>query len=502
MKIKATNNFSLIMKSLQRVFMPFMILTLTLGVIATSAQNSSIDSLKLILKNTSNDSLKCIILTAITDQTGDAEILYDCNQQKIKICEKNISISTGTKKTFFLEALSAALNNQGYATNMRGKVMEALSLFERALKLNEQIGNKNGAAIGLNNIAVIYDNQGNVPKALEYFHKGLKRLEEMGDNVNEAAVLNNIGNIYKRQKELKTAMDYYQKSLKLSQAVNDKRGIANSLNSIGQAHGDRGDQAKALEFYEKSFKMREEMGDKIMIAQSLNNIGFVYNKMDQSEKAIDYFKRSLILFEEIGDKKGQANTLDNLAKVYLKNNQLAQAYTYASRSLVEAKAVGSPQTIRNSATTLKKLFQKQNKYKEAFEMFELQVKMNDSIDNQENRKTAIRKDLQYQFEKKEFELKAEQDKKDLLAKEALKQKEKERNYFIGGFALVILLAVFILRGYLQKRKANTIITEQNILVKTKQKEILDSIRYAKRIQQAHLPTENYIARNLNKLNKK
>ncbi|MDP3555742.1 MAG: hypothetical protein Q8T03_00120, partial [Bacteroidota bacterium] len=139
--------------------------------------------------------------------------------------------------------------------------------------------------------------------------------------------------------------------------------------------------------------------------------------------------------------------------------------------------------------------------KEAFEMYELEIKMRDSITNQETQKAAIKKQLQYTYEKKELETKAEQDKKDTIAKAELKQKVNERNYFIVGFGLVLILALFILRGYKQKQKANAIIITQKRLVDEKQKEILDSNHYAKRIQTALLPSEKYIEKSLQKLNK-
>ena len=114
---------------------------------------------------------------------------------------------------------------------------------------------------------------------------------------------------------------------------------------------------------------------------------------------------------------------------------------------------------------------------------------------------AVKKELQYTYEKKELEMKAEQDKKDAITKAALKQKEKERNYFIVGFGIVLVLVIFILRSFRQKQKDNAIITAQKNLVDAKQKEILDSIHYAKRIQLALLPSENYILKSLTKLKK-
>ncbi len=161
-----------------------------------------------------------------------------------------------------------------------------------------------------------------------------------------------------------------------------------------------------------------------------------------------------------------------------------------------------PENIKNSAQTLKQIFQKQNKYKEAFEMYELEITMQDSINNEETQKAAVKKQMQYQYETQARELQNEQDKKDILAKAELEQRKKERNYFIIGFALVIVLAGFIFRSYRQKQKANILITEQKKEVEESKKEILDSIHYAKRIQKAHLPTLNYIEKNLNRLQKK
>jgi hypothetical protein len=62
------------------------------------------------------------------------------------------------------------------------------------------------------------------------------------------------------------------------------------------------------------------------------------------------------------------------------------------------------------------------------------------------------------------------------------------------------------RRFRISQKQKNIIEEQKLLVESqkyiveeKQKEILDSIRYAKRIQESLLPTETYIDRNIRKL---
>jgi hypothetical protein len=113
-------------------------------------------------------------------------------------------------------------------------------------------------------------------------------------------------------------------------------------------------------------------------------------------------------------------------------------------------------------------------------------------------------------QKKEVELL----KKDKLLKEAeaqeksreLGQQKLLRNIFIGGAAVLLLLSFVILRSLAKSRKANRIIQSQKkevetqkLLLEEKQKEILESMRYAKRIQTSLLPTGKYIGRKLGEL---
>ena len=92
-------------------------------------------------------------------------------------------------------------------------------------------------------------------------------------------------------------------------------------------------------------------------------------------------------------------------------------------------------------------------------------------------------------------------------KEAIAQAESKKQQIIiwsicAILVLVFVFAVFVYRSFLQKQKINIEITQQKHMIEEKQKEILDSIHYAKRIQTALLTSERYIDKNLNKLTKK
>ncbi len=97
--------------------------------------------------------------------------------------------------------------------------------------------------------------------------------------------------------------------------------------------------------------------------------------------------------------------------------------------------------------------------------------------------------------------------------------EKSRKQFIVmifilcGLVLVAIFAIFIFRSLRITQKQKDIIEKQKTiveaqkfevelqkdLVEEKQKEVIDSIHYAKRIQTALLRTEKYISQHLSKL---
>lgn len=74
----------------------------------------------------------------------------------------------------------------------------------------------------------------------------------------------------------------------------------------------------------------------------------------------------------------------------------------------------------------------------------------------------------------------------------IQKQKQQKNYFIIGLIIILGFAGFIFRSLRQRNKQNKIITEQKVVVEEKQKEILDSIEYALRIQTAILPPQKVV----------
>lgn len=207
--------------------------------------------------------------------------------------------------------------------------------------------------------------------------------------------------------------------------------------------------------------------------------------------------------EEIGDKFGIATSYNKIGNEFARLHQLNEAQSYLNKALKISKDIGSKYDIKESYKGLAILDSMQGDWKSAYQHHKLFIVYRDSIDNEETKKKIVETTMTNKFEKAELETKAKQDKKDAIAAEE-KQRQKTIKYSVSlGLILVVLLALFILRGYRQKQKANIIITQQKAevekqkeLVEEKHKEITDSINYAERIQRSFLASEELLNENL------
>jgi len=110
-------------------------------------------------------------------------------------------------------------------------------------------------------------------------------------------------------------------------------------------------------------------------------------------------------------------------------------------------------------------------YKEAYKYYVVFKTMNDSLYNEENIKKITGLEYKYKYEKEKQATELEQQKKDAVQVEEMRRQKVVRNSFIGGFSLILLLAIVILRSLIQKRKANNQLAERNEIIKSQNEEI-------------------------------
>ncbi|MEA2052568.1 MAG: tetratricopeptide repeat protein [Euryarchaeota archaeon] len=236
---------------------------------------------------------------------------------------------------------SIARGNIGIVYKIKGELDNALKYYGTALKLNEELGKKEGMAAGLVNIGNVYQIKGELDKALEYYGKALELDKELGSKEGMAADLGNIGIVYGIKGELDNALEYFRKALKLNEELGRKEGMANQLGNMGNVYQIKGEPDNALEYYEKALKLDEELGRKGGMAIHLGNIGNVYQNKGELDNALDYCGKALKLNEELGRKGGMAANLVNIGNVYENKGELDKALEYYGKALKKFKDIGN-----------------------------------------------------------------------------------------------------------------------------------------------------------------
>jgi tetratricopeptide (TPR) repeat protein len=483
-------------------------------------QSRTIDSLQTILKTAKEDTNKVNTLNLL-----GIELKFSGNNEKALNYynqEKQLS-----EKLVYKKGIADSYINIGIVYSHQGNYTLALKNYFASLKIVEEIKDKKGISTSYNNIANIYYNQGNYPEALKNHFSSLKIAEEIKDKEGIANSYNNIASIYYNQGNYPEALKNFFTSLKIREEIKNKKGVANSYNNIGNIYADQGNYSEALKNYFTSLKIKEEIRDKNGIAGSYNNIGLIYEKQGNYPEALKNYFASLKIREKIKDKKGIAYSYNcigvafeaqgnypealknyfaslkiaedikdklvitdnyiNLGVINIELRKLSEAKKQLNNGLSLSKEMGNKELIKNSYNSLAKLDSIEGNWKQAYEHCKLFSIYKDSLNNEENTKKIVQTQMQYEFEKKEGVTKAEQDKKDVLAKQET-QKQKIILLLVSCFLLLVaVLAVFIFRGYQQKQKANHLLANKNKIIEEKSKEITDSINYAKRIQHAMLP---------------
>lgn len=446
--------------------------------------NEKIDSLvRFIDKNKNEQKVDAMLLLS------EEYFATDFNKS-ISLSREALSLS---EQINYQLGIAIANNNIGYTLTDLGNFQEALEHYQISIELFKKLGEENRVAIAYNDIAYIFQSQGLVEKAIENYIKSLKLLEKMDDKASLGACLNNIGLLYHDQSNYEKALEYYMKGLEVKEELGDEKSIATSLNNIGSVYFSQQKYYEANEYFFKSLGKRKKTNDKPGVAQSLINISGIYREQKQYDKALTYLLMSKDIQNEINNNVGLVNTLNSIGVIYELKGNAPQAEVYLEKAYNLAKTISSPDLIKNTSISLSNHYRNIRKYEKAYRLLVEHYEMADSLTNTENVQKIIQVGLQYEFEKKLHKAEVEQLEKNYQHEIEIKE-QKIITYSFGiGLGALVILSVIILKSLNDKKKANVLISKQKNEIEVKSHEleeslisITDSVRYAKRIQEALL----------------
>jgi serine phosphatase RsbU (regulator of sigma subunit) len=273
------------------------------------------------------------------------------------------------------------------------------------------------------------------------------------------------------------------------------------MNWIGNAYNRLKDYPKALSWLLRSAALSDKAGVDYFKYDSYRYASQSYAAINKLDSAIYYTTLTCdyLIKEKIYQRVPYI--LSELLRYHVKAGKLKEAEVYI-KLLTDTTSFNYKSNLETRSITGKTLFNyylAKKDYKTAFNYLYDYTATADTMHAKVKRLNVGGQDLKYEFQKQQEQQKLEQQKKDFEARDKLRR-QRLFNYAMIGVVIVICILLFMAYKII-KQKQNAFkeislqkqeVENQKSIVDIKNKEIHDSITYAKRLQEAILPDNTYL----------
>jgi len=369
----------------------------------------------------------------------------------------------------------------------------ALQTMLQASVLAEKGKNKRLIASLYNATAAQYFQMGKTENAMKYFYRSLNSFEALKDTSQIISLLKNMSMAYESMKDFDRTRQLLFNALRISIAYGDSSCLSTIYGSIGAMYQNLQKLDSAVYYNSKqlqSFPVDIEIDDKAM---AYGNLGVIYKAKKQYALAKEYYEKALNIFISTGSLRLITISYINLGELSILTNDYKKALYYFNEALKQSEGSNELDILSVTHRGKYETFMKLKDYKNAVQEFEQVKIIEDSLKRRQSLTNIMRLENEYEVGKKQKEnelLQAQNEVKETLIKVS-KENEKKTKIFLYSalfvLVIIIMLAFQLYKGLKENKEKNKIISEQKHLVEEKNKDITDSINYAKKIQEAILP---------------
>lgn len=389
---------------------------------------------------------------------------------------------------------------RGYLYYARQQPDSAERCYLGAIRLLRQKHCTQELANAYNDLGNVLLEKNKLSEALDYFLDCIRLFEEARDTAAASGALHNIGLIYMKQNDAARGDQYTRKAITYNLRSKNYRWLSKNYLQLANFFTIRQNKDSALRYAGLSYELALKYGDPRSVAFGMQQLGITHAEFGDLKKARPFFDSALALRIRIKDSAEIIASYGVLGELMQMQGNSAEARRYLQKALAIATRKNILKYISECSRTLYRLCETEGDYKGAFENYKLYRQCEDSMHNEKLTRMLLDKEYAFNFEQKETLLKADNEKK-VIRSEEEKKKQRIILYAVSvALALSALVGLLMFRSARLRKRANAELSLKNHLIEQKQKEILDSIHYAKRIQHALVTNEKYIERVLNKLN--
>ena len=416
-------------------------------------------------------------------------------REAYEIYRKNVEFQKMVRED---SAQVVSLNLSGGCLYHLEEYQEALSIFEEAMDLSQQIQFRQGIAKNYLSMSHVYSqlqqeniagsyldsaiyyfekltpnsnalmkaygeigdeyrNQANLTEAIKFYDQALDIAAYQQDTLFMGSVYNRFASLYHGQGDFVSATQFLTKSLELYRSVEYMNGLAATKTGQAALMNLQKDYDSALEYALNAVAIYDANQNNCQTCKPLQLAGEAYLHQQQVDSALSYLRQAEKSAALCGNFLQLAHITMHIAEAYLQQGQKQQAFAYFRIAFQLAKRSKNREVLMKTARALYPLFEERGQPVEAYEVFKVFHASSDSLNKKENSRALIGKELAYEHEK---ELQAE--KITRLEKEAaLKQQTIYTYLAAGGILCLVLVLMSYYKNYKEKQRKNRLLSAQN-----------------------------------------
>lgn len=215
-------------------------------------------------------------------------------------------------------------------------------LWGQKMRMEELDKHHHDVAVGYGNIAYVYAEMENYDSATVYFKSAIDILKNNKDTNNSdyIQILHNYSNSKYNQGDIDEALNLFERRLQLNQSFysDSSMEIANFYNDYGMILDEVGSFEKSLELHNKALSIRKNIYGENNLATSAcyTNIGKVYSSLGKYDSALIYYKKALDISQKIVGLNNSivARAYNNMGVAYSNLNDYDASLKYHRKALM------------------------------------------------------------------------------------------------------------------------------------------------------------------------
>lgn len=243
----------------------------------------------------------------------------------------------------------------GKVQTTRGQENEAISTYNTALELYDELDDNEGHLDTLNILAALLAKTHNSQAAVMHATQGLQLEKEVGAQDTRLQLLTSLGDAREDLGETAEAVTAFSEALEIARTTDDTQNEAIILYKLGYAYLDNSDIDDAIHSLEQARELFKTQEQRNYEGRVLGGLGQAHSELERWSEAIGYYQSALHIAREVSDKDEERLQFSNLAQAQVQAKRLPESMLSYRRALHLAYLSGQRDEIVSAIVDLVRL---------------------------------------------------------------------------------------------------------------------------------------------------